>query len=108
MPGRANGDAQALDVLIPNQVLEMEAQEKQEIEELKRLREPPIVFRDVVDACPEFDKLRQSLEGKLNDSEMQSIEELQQYVVDNEGSWALGDNFLNFVGQSPFLERLFS
>ncbi len=25
--------------------------------------------------------------------------ELKQYVIDDEGSWALGDNFLNFIGK---------
>jgi hypothetical protein len=27
------------------------------------------------------------------------LEELHQYMLEDEGSWALGDGFLNFVGQ---------
>lgn len=28
-----------------------------------------------------------------------SIEELHQYLIEDDGSWALGDNFLIFVGK---------
>lgn len=40
------------------------------------------------------------LEGKLSEEEQMCLNELRQYVLENEGSWALGDNFLNFVGES--------
>lgn len=34
-----------------------------------------------------------------NADDAQSMAELKQYVIDDEGSWALGDNFLNFIGK---------
>jgi hypothetical protein len=37
----------------------------------------------------------------LGPEEQQSLEELHQYMLEDEGSWALGDGFLNFVGQYP-------
>jgi hypothetical protein len=76
----------------------MEAEEKREIEELKRKREPPIIFRDLKNAQLEFESLRKLLQNKLSDNDLLSIDELHQYVLENEGSWAFGDNFLNFVG----------
>lgn len=36
-------------------------------------------------------------EGQEDDQ--QSMTELKQYVIDDEGSWALGDNFLNFIAK---------
>lgn len=33
------------------------------------------------------------------EEDQMSMAELKQYVIDDEGSWALGDNFLNFVGK---------
>lgn len=39
------------------------------------------------------------LDGKLTKEEETNIEELYQYLVQGEGSWALGDNFLVFVGK---------
>ncbi|XP_011497710.1 PREDICTED: uncharacterized protein LOC105362078 [Ceratosolen solmsi marchali] len=96
-PSHANGDG--AEVLPSERILQMEAEEKREVEEIKRQRDPPIVFRDIKDAKAEFESLRILLQSKLNDSEMLSIDELHQYVLENEGSWALGDNFLNFVGR---------
>ena len=95
----ANGDAQGAEMLPSERVLQMEAEEKREIEEMKQKRDPPIVFRDDgLDAGVELEKLRTLLQGKLDDNEMISIDELHQYLLENEGSWALGDNFLGFVG----------
>lgn len=39
------------------------------------------------------------MDGRLSKDEETSIEELHQYLIENEGSWALGDNFLAFVGR---------
>ncbi|XP_023314419.1 uncharacterized protein LOC106648391 isoform X1 [Trichogramma pretiosum] len=84
---------------ISERVRQMEADERREVEELKRQRDPPIVFRDLVDPAQELEKLRDLLAGKLNEAEIQNVDELHQYILDNEGSWALGDNFLSFVGR---------
>ena len=92
-----NGELGA-EMLPSERVLQMEAEEKRELEEKKRQRDPPIVFKNIVDASNEFEALARLLDGKLNDTEVTNLDELRQYVLDNEGSWALGDNFLNFVG----------
>ncbi|XP_058797781.1 uncharacterized protein LOC131667999 isoform X1 [Phymastichus coffea] len=97
---QANGEAAEAAELMPSErALQMEAEEKRQLEELKRQRDPPIVFRDPIDIVTELEGFKSKLEGKLNDEEQSNIEELRQYVVENEGSWALGDNFLNFVGR---------
>ncbi|XP_015125419.1 uncharacterized protein LOC107047110 isoform X3 [Diachasma alloeum] len=93
-----NGDLGA-EMLPSERALEMEAAERREIEERKRQRDPPIVFKDLLDVAAEFEALVGLLEGKLNETEQTNLEELRQYVLENEGSWALGDNFLNFVGR---------
>ncbi|XP_015608162.1 uncharacterized protein LOC107273969 isoform X2 [Cephus cinctus] len=96
----AAGVAEAVEDMLPSdRVLQMEAEERRELEEKKRQRDPPIVFKNVVDAKAEYEALVRLLDGKLNDEERKSIEELRQYVLEDEGSWALGDNFLNFVGR---------
>lgn len=92
-----NGDVR--DLLPSDRVLQMEAEERQELEERKRHRDPPIVFKDTYDMKEEFEALANLLDGKLNDTEKTNLDELRQYVLLNEGSWALGDNFLNFVGR---------
>lgn len=46
----------------------------------------------------EFDALVGLLDGKLSPEEQKSVEELQQYMIGDEGSWALGDGFLTFIG----------
>lgn len=45
------------------------------------------------------------------DDDHQSMAELKQYVIDDEGSWALGDNFLLFIAKwlnddKPYNDRL--
>lgn len=47
----------------------------------------------------EFDGLVDLIAGVLSPEEQQSMEELHQYMLEDEGSWALGDGFLNFVGK---------
>jgi len=78
---------------------QIEEQERREREERKKSREPAIVFKDAVDVHIEFDTLVGLIDGKLNDEEQQSLEELHQYMLQDEGSWALGDQFLVFVGR---------
>ncbi|XP_046744764.1 uncharacterized protein LOC124410437 isoform X2 [Diprion similis] len=93
-----NGDTGA-EMLPSDRVLQMEADERRDIEEKKRQRDPPVVFKDTVDARVDFDALVGLVDGKLNEAEQKSLEELHQYVLEDEGSWALGDNFLNFIGR---------
>ncbi|XP_046384485.1 uncharacterized protein LOC124154661 isoform X2 [Ischnura elegans] len=79
---------------------EMEAEERKEREAAKRKqRDPPIVFKDAVDVRVEFDALVGHVGNLLNPEEQQSLEELHQYMLEDEGSWALSDSFLNFVGR---------
>ncbi|XP_012233828.1 uncharacterized protein [Linepithema humile] len=87
------------EMLPSERVRQMEEDEKREQEEKKRHRDPPIVFKDLVNVRTEYEELLSALEGKLNDEERTCMDELRQYVLENEGSWALGDNFLNFVGR---------
>lgn len=51
----------------------------------------------------EFDALVGLIDGKLSQDEMTAIEELHQYMLEDEGSWALGDGFLHFVGKCSFI-----
>ncbi|CAK9826509.1 Desumoylating isopeptidase 1 [Anthophora retusa] len=87
------------ELLPSDRVMQMEEEEKKEQEEKKRRRDPPIVFKDLVDVREEYLALTKLLDGKLNEDERVCMDELRQYVLENEGSWALGDNFLNFVGR---------
>lgn len=104
--GEANGeaidefDSSATTKKARDVVAEIEAEEKRELEEIrKKQREPPITFKDALDVRVEFDALVGLVDGKLNPEEQQSLEELHQYMLEDEGSWALGDGFLNFVGR---------
>lgn len=102
-PRNGNMDSDIGAEMLPSErVLQMEAEEKRELEEVKKHREPPIVFKDLINIEEEFELLGKILDGKLNDTEKTNLNELHQYVMENEGSWALGDNFLNFVGQYNF------
>lgn len=94
----SNGENSA--VLPSERVMQMEEEEKKELEERKRHRDPPIVFKDLVNIKEEYQALVKLLDGKLNEEERVCIDELRQYMLENEGSWALGDNFLNFVGKT--------
>jgi len=93
----ANGES--AEMLPSERVMQMEEDEKREQEEKKRHRDPPIVFKDLMNVQMEYEGLVNVLEGKLNDEEQTCMNELRQYILENEGSWALGDNFLNFVGE---------
>ncbi|XP_003706248.1 uncharacterized protein LOC100883449 isoform X3 [Megachile rotundata] len=101
-----NGDS--AEMLPSDRVMQMEEEEKLEQEERKRYRDPPIVFKDMVDVKAEYETLSKVLEGKLNEDERICMDELRQYVLENEGSWALGDNFLNFVGRVLYDKSLSS
>ncbi|KAK8737117.1 hypothetical protein OTU49_004804 [Cherax quadricarinatus] len=56
-------------------------------------REPPIVFKDELDVNVEFDGLVSTCAHLLSPEEQGHMEELRAYVVEDEGSWALGENF---------------
>ncbi|XP_071513882.1 uncharacterized protein [Panulirus ornatus] len=56
-------------------------------------REPPIVFKEELDAQAEFDGLVAACAHLLTPEEQGHMEELRAYVVEDEGSWALGENF---------------
>ncbi|KAJ8683152.1 hypothetical protein QAD02_018944 [Eretmocerus hayati] len=94
-----SSEAAGAEMLPSERALQMEAEEQREIDEIKQKREPPIVFKDLPESAAELERLRSLLQSKLNDSELASIDELHQYLLEDEGSWALGDNFLNFVGR---------
>ncbi|XP_048507925.1 uncharacterized protein LOC105686408 isoform X4 [Athalia rosae] len=95
----AMAESESAEMSPSDRVLQMEAEERRDLEEKKRQRDPPVVFKDIVDARVDFDALVGLAEGKLNADEQKSLEELHQYVLEDEGSWALGDNFLNFIGR---------
>nr|CAH7741560.1 unnamed protein product [Callosobruchus chinensis] len=91
-----NGDAH---ISTEQEVEALEEEERKETEERKKSREPPVVFKDLVDVKSEFDSLLALIDGKLSPEEQRSMEELQQYIIGDEGSWALSDGFLDFVGR---------
>nr|BAN20730.1 conserved hypothetical protein [Riptortus pedestris] len=78
---------------------QIDEDERKEREERRKNREPPIVFKDAVDVHIEFDALVGLIDGKLNEEEQLSLEELHKYMLEDEGSWALGEQFLVFVGR---------
>lgn len=45
----------------------------------------------------ELECLVKLLDGKISKEEEVAMEELHQYLIEDDGSWALGDNFLVFV-----------
>ncbi|KAJ8923017.1 hypothetical protein NQ315_001565 [Exocentrus adspersus] len=91
-----NGDEAQLP---SDQALALEEEEKRDDEEKKKARDPPIVYKDLIDVKTEFDALIGLIDGKLSPEEQRSTEELHQYMLGDEGSWALGDGFLDFVGR---------
>ncbi|XP_055679836.1 uncharacterized protein LOC129787964 isoform X3 [Lutzomyia longipalpis] len=92
-----NGDGAIPSEMLPSEkVLEEEAREKAEEEERKRQRDPPVVFNNI-DPKAELEALVKLLDGKLSKEDETSIEELHQYLLEGEGSWALSDGFLVFA-----------
>lgn len=91
-----NGDVIPSEMLPSEQVLQDEANERQAEEERKKAREPPVIF-NTVEAKVELDELVKHLDGSLTQDEQVALEELHQYLLMGEGSWALGEGFLVFV-----------
>ncbi|XP_005187967.1 uncharacterized protein LOC101890208 [Musca domestica] len=75
-------------------------------EEKEIPREPALTCKDI-NIKTELECLVKLLDGKINKDEEVAIEELHQYLIEDEGSWALGDNFLVFV-QRVLREQTFS
>ncbi|KAJ2939841.1 hypothetical protein O0L34_g18035 [Tuta absoluta] len=76
-----------------------DADERHEQEMRRRQADPPIVYTDI-DGAAEYEKLANALEkADLSPEERTSLDELQQYLVQGEGSWVLGDDFLAFIGR---------
>lgn len=50
-------------------------------------------------AAVELEALVKLVDGKLSKDDETAIEELHQYLIEGEGSWALSDGFLLFVGR---------
>ncbi|KAF9416929.1 hypothetical protein HW555_005845 [Spodoptera exigua] len=90
--------------------LAAEADERREEELRKRNRDPPIVFSDI-DGVQEFEKFSKALEGvELTPEERQSVDELQQYLVQGEGSWDRRHhallNYAHAIDAHPIPEQL--
>lgn len=96
----SNGESASAEMLPSERVMQIEEDERREQEEKKRNRDIPIVFKDIINVQTQYEGLVGVLEGELNDEEQICLDELRLYILENEGSWALGDNFLNFVGKS--------
>ncbi|KAM8707397.1 hypothetical protein ACLKA7_011477 [Drosophila subpalustris] len=65
-------------------------------EEKEIPREPALVCKDI-NIKTELECLVKLLDGKIYKEEEVAMEELHQYLIEDDGSWALGDNFLVFV-----------
>uniref|UniRef100_A0A0K8WII7 Uncharacterized protein n=1 Tax=Bactrocera latifrons TaxID=174628 RepID=A0A0K8WII7_BACLA len=68
----------------------------QSTEEKEIPREPALVHKDI-NIKTELECLVRLLDGKIYKDEETAMEELHQYLIEDEGSWVLGDNFLVFV-----------
>jgi len=75
-------------------------------EEKEIPREPALVCKDV-NIKTELECLVKLLDGKIYKEEEVAMEELHQYLIEDDGSWSLGDNFLTFV-QRVLREQSFS
>uniref|UniRef100_A0A2S2NM95 PPPDE peptidase domain-containing protein 2 n=1 Tax=Schizaphis graminum TaxID=13262 RepID=A0A2S2NM95_SCHGA len=73
--------------------------ERKELELKRKERDPPIVFPDTINVQNELERLVGLIDGRINPDDMQYVAELDQYMLENEGSWALGEGFLSFVGK---------
>lgn len=100
----ATAAAAATSNSVPSEMLptpaqhELDAEEHELEEERRKHREPVIVFKDI-DAATELEALVKLVDGKLTKDDETAIEELHQYLIQGEGSWALGEGFLAFVGR---------
>ena len=52
-----------------------------------------------MDVKKDYETLLECITKVGTPDDQQSMAELKQYVIDDEGSWALGDNFLIFIGK---------
>jgi len=95
--GAAGNDIPA-EMLPTQNRLREDSAELQDENERRKNREPAIVFKDV-DAAIDLEKLVRLVDGKLSKDDETSVEELHQYLIQGEGSWALGEGFLLFVGR---------
>ncbi|XP_011641044.1 protein MNN4-like [Pogonomyrmex barbatus] len=69
-------DGENAEMLPSERVMQMEEEEKREQEEKKRYRDPPTVFKDLIDVQAEYDGLVDALKEKLNDEEQTCLDEL--------------------------------
>ncbi|XP_025200789.1 uncharacterized protein LOC112598510 isoform X4 [Melanaphis sacchari] len=91
-----NGVVRPANAVVDNDADDLERKEQ----ELKRKeRDPPIVFPDTINVQNELERLVGLIDGRINPDDMQYVAELDQYMLENEGSWALGEGFLSFVGR---------
>ncbi|KAL3273692.1 hypothetical protein HHI36_015122 [Cryptolaemus montrouzieri] len=81
------------------QILALEEEEKREQEKRKKSRDPPIVFVGEIDEQAEFDVLVGAIEQVIDKEEEDYMEQLSQYLLDEEGCWALSDGFLLFIAK---------
>ncbi|XP_017782704.1 PREDICTED: uncharacterized protein LOC108567030 isoform X2 [Nicrophorus vespilloides] len=81
------------------QAMQLEEEERRQEEERKRLRDPPVIYKTLHDINVEFDALVGLIDGKLSQEEQTSLEELHKFMLEDEGSWVLGETFLVFIGR---------
>jgi len=96
--GIDNPEPVPAEMLPSEQVMKEEEEERQAELERRKNREHPILFENI-DVKTELEELVKLIDDKLTEEEKVSLEELHQYLLLGEGSWALGDNFLAMVGK---------
>ncbi|CAG0903354.1 unnamed protein product, partial [Cyprideis torosa] len=66
----------------------------------KKPREPPIVFRELIPE-DEYSRLKSSLGSSISGSpeDQQALSELNEYIVKDEGAWALSDETIHYIGK---------
>ncbi|CAG9812910.1 unnamed protein product [Phaedon cochleariae] len=64
-----------------DEAIALEEEERREEDAKKKARDPPIVYKDLIDVKAEFDTLIGLIDGKLTPEEQRSTEELHQYMV---------------------------
>jgi len=76
------------------------AEEPEQPEKPEKPRIPPITYKDTaIDVPAEFAALEAAVGASLSPEEQQNVAELKQYMLEDEGAWALGENFINFLGR---------
>lgn len=93
-------DVNGAEATLPSeQAMQLEEEERRQEEEMKKLRDPPIIYKNTLEVAVEFDALVGLIDGKLSPDEQTSLEELHKFMLEDEGSWILGENFLVFIGR---------